>query len=341
MQLPTLYRHMLRARTFELAVAELWKRGLISGEMHLGTGEEAVAVGVVTHLGDGDGLALTHRCSPALVVRGVSMVAILRELLGKPDGLCHGRGGHMHLMSRPHLAAASGIVGASAPLGAGFALAAKRRGAGDVAVAFTGDGAMNQGMLLESLNLAVAWTLPMLLVCVDNGWAITTRAGTLTAGDLGDRAEGFGWPVERVDGTDVMAVHQTTERMLQRVRKGRGPAFLYATCPRIDGHYLGDPLIEQSRHLTGEEARHTLGQVVSSVFQARGGNPLRRASSVIELVGTMAKARMQTKHGDRDDPLTVAVRSMKAWPDEKKAIDEEVAREVEEAVRLASAEGAA
>lgn len=341
MELPDLYREMKRVREFELAVADLWERGQISGEMHLGTGEEAVAAGVVTHLRDGDGLALTHRCTPPLLVRGVSMDSILRELLGRPDGLCHGRGGHMHLMSRPHLAAASGIVGASAPLAAGFALAAKRRGEGGIAVALTGDGAMNQGSLLESLNLAVAWKLPMLLVCIDNGWAIATRAGTVTAGDLGERAEGFGWPVVRVDGTDVMAVHRAVGPTIDRIRKGRGPAFLYATCPRIDGHYLGDPLLEQSRHITGDDARQTVGKIMGSVFQGRGGSALRRASSVLELVGTMARARMQTKHGDRDDPIAKAERSMKAWPDEKKEIDEAVANEVQTAVRLAMAEGAA
>src|SRR5579872_7090727 len=97
---------MFRSRTFELAVADLWNQGLVSGEMHLGTGEEAVAAGVVTHLGPGDGLSLTHRCSPGLVIRGVSLVALLRELLGKEDGLCGGRGGHMHLASREHLVAA-------------------------------------------------------------------------------------------------------------------------------------------------------------------------------------------------------------------------------------------
>ena len=151
MELIGLYRQMLRARSYELAVEDLWNRGLISGEMHLGTGEEAVAAGVE----DGDGLALTHRCSPALVVRGVPLVPMLRELLGCEDGLCGGHGGHMHLFSKEHLAATSGIVGASLPTAAGFALANRRLRPNRVAVAFTGTGAMNSGMALETLNLAV------------------------------------------------------------------------------------------------------------------------------------------------------------------------------------------
>ena len=108
MDLLDLYRQMLRARSFELVVAELWAKGLISGEMHLGTGEEAVAAGVVTHLRAGDGLALAHRCSPALVVRGVPLVPMLREMLGYTDGLGGGMAGHMHLMSKEHIAAAPG-----------------------------------------------------------------------------------------------------------------------------------------------------------------------------------------------------------------------------------------
>ncbi len=157
MEIAGLYRQMLRARSFELVVEDLWHRGLIAGEMHLGTGEEAVAAGVVTRLGEGDGLALTHRCSPALVVRGVPLVPMLRELLGCEDGICGGRGGHMHLFSEEHMAATSGIVGASLPTAAGFALANRRLRPGRVAVAFTGTGAMNSGMALETMNLAVAW----------------------------------------------------------------------------------------------------------------------------------------------------------------------------------------
>ena len=122
MELPGLYRQMLRVRSFELAVADLWSRGLISGEMHLATGEEAVAAGVVTHLRGDDGLALTHRCSPALVVRGVSQVDMLKEMLGRQEGLCGGRAGHMHLCSKRHRVAASGIVGASLPLMLVFAI---------------------------------------------------------------------------------------------------------------------------------------------------------------------------------------------------------------------------
>lgn len=151
----SLYRQMLRSRGFEEVVKDLWEKGEISGEMHLGIGEEAIAAGVVTHLQKGDAMVLDHRSTPPLVVRGVDIVFLLREFLGRADGLCCGMGGHMHLFSPEHLAASSGIVGATGPIGAGFALAAQHLRPQNLAVAFFGEGAMNQGMLMESLNLAV------------------------------------------------------------------------------------------------------------------------------------------------------------------------------------------
>ena len=339
MQLPDLYRQMARARVFEIAVADLWERGLVSGEMHLGTGEEAVAAGTVTHLREGDGLSLTHRGSPALVVRGVPLVPMLRELLGKPDGLCHGRGGHMHLFSRAHLAATSGIVGSSVPVGAGFALAAKRLRPGSIGLAVTGDGAMNQGMLLETLNLAAAWSLPLLVVCIDNGWAITTRSEAVTGGDLAERARAFGWTVERVDGTDVVEVHERAGDLVGHVRHGRGPAFLYATCPRLDGHFLGDPLVEQSRHLTGDATRRTLGGVISAALKADGGGAGARVTSMARMMGTMARARIGPSRDGRGDPMHAATRAMASRAEERQRIDAEVEREIAAAVEAALADG--
>jgi len=247
-----LYHQMLRARAYETAVADLWLRGLVSGEMHLGTGEEAVAAGVVTHLRDGDGLALAHRCSPPLVIRGVSLVPMLRELLGMPDGLGHGRAGHMHLFSRDHLAGSSGIVGASLPMGAGLALAAARLRPECIAVAFTGDGAMNQGMALETLNLAVAWDLPLLVVCIDNAWAITTRSADVMGGDLVARATAFGWRTATVDGTDVDAVHAEAGALIAQLRKRGAPAFLLAT--RCSAWPSGRSRTDARRWATSREA---------------------------------------------------------------------------------------
>ena len=140
----SLYSLMLKSRLLEEAVVKLWHDGLISGEMHLGTGEEAVNAGVVAHLREGDAMALDHRGTAALMMRGVDPVLILREMLGRPDGLCGGKGGHMHLFSKAHLAASSGIVGASGPAASGFALSAQYLRPGAVAVAFFGEGVMRR-----------------------------------------------------------------------------------------------------------------------------------------------------------------------------------------------------
>ena len=340
LDLPQLYRQMIRARTYELAVEELWSRGLISGEMHLGTGEEAVAAGVVTLLGDGDGLALTHRCSPALVVRGVPLVPMLRELLGREDGLGGGRGGHMHLFSKEHLAATSGIVGASLPTAAGFALANRHLRPGAVAVAFTGDGAMNQGMVLETLNLAVAWELPLVIVCIDNGWAITTTSESVTAGDLTQRAKAFGMHTERVDGRDVLAVHKSAAKAIDRARRAKGPSFLLATCPRIDGHFLGDFLLRMARKPVAE-GKETLRRIVSAAMSRGGGGLAARAGGMTRMMSVMARARRGPAREGRGDPITVVRKQIKKHQAERQRIDAEVAAEIEAAVAaaLAGAEG--
>jgi len=342
MELTGLYRQMLRARSYELAVEDLWYRGLIAGEMHLGTGEEAVAAGVVSLLGDGDGLALAHRCSPALVVRGVPLVPMLRELLGCEDGLCGGRGGHMHLFSKEHLAATSGIVGASLPTAAGFALANQRLRVNKVAVAFTGTGAMNSGMALETLNLAAAWSLPLIVICIDNGWAVTTAAEAVTGGDHIERAKAFGLRARSVDGSDVRAVHNAAGKLIDFARRGKGPAFLLATCPRLDGHFLGDPLLRMARRPM-TEGRSTFAKVISSAASRGGGGLKDRAGGMTRMMSVMARARRSPTREGRGDPMLVARKAMKKYESERDRIDSEVATEIESAVEtaLADLEGSA
>lgn len=283
--LPALYLLMIRSRLFELAVRELWTRGLISGEMHMSLGEEAIAAGIADHLGDGDALALDHRGTAPLVARGVDLRALLRELLGRPDGMCGGRGGHMHLFSRAHLAASSGIVGASGPLGAGLALSCGRLRPGRAAAAFFGDGAMNQGMLLESFNLAAAWKLPLVFVCKDNGWAITTRAGMVTAGTTEDRARGFGLPYEAVDGRDVEAVWNAAQTAFGRARSGGGPSFILARCGRPEGHFLGDQLVRLAKRPL-REGRSSSTAIVRALLAKKGagrGLRLRNAKEILSM----------------------------------------------------------
>ena len=317
----SLYRQMLRSRRFEESVKDLWEQGKISGEMHLGIGEEAIAAGVVSQLQEGDAMALDHRSTPPLVVRGVDLLLLVREFLGSADGLCCGMGGHMHLFSPRHLAASSGIVGSSGPAAAGFALAAQYLRPGNLAVAFFGEGAMNQGMLVESINLAVAWKLPVLFVCKDNEWAVTTRSHGVTGGNLVERAKSFGMPALEVDGTDVEEVWNAAGQGADRARNGNGPTFLLALCPRLEGHFLGDPLL---RNQLGELA----GPLFRSVSAKQGGSPGERIAS-LGTVGSLIGRITADQHWNRRDPIDRLRRRLKA----EKARLNEVEKGVEEEIQ--------
>jgi pyruvate dehydrogenase E1 component alpha subunit len=296
-----LFRRTVRARAFEEEAFALWERGLITGELHLGTGEEAVAAGVTAHVEDGDALALDHRGTPALIALGVDPAGLVRELVGRPDGICRGRGGHMHLFLPERLIASSGIVGAGGPLAAGFALAAKRLRPGKVAVAFFGDGAANQGMLLESMNLAAVWRLPVLFVCKDNGWAITTRSEDVTGGDLLARARAFGLDAAEVDGADPLAVYDVTRNAFANARRNGRAFFLRADCPRLDGHLAGDPVLRKAAHPVGE-GRETMERVWRDGLKRAGG--LRaRAKGLTHVMGAMLRAARHDERGSNNDPL--------------------------------------
>ena len=304
-----LYLQMCRIRWTEQALALLWRDGRVSGEMHLGIGEEAVVAGVVANLDQRDALALDYRSTPALVARGVDLTALLLEVLGSPHGLCGGRAGHMHLMSRAHLAAASGIVGAPGPLACGFGLAARGRGEGGVAVAFFGDGAVNEGMLMESLNLASAWRLPVVFVCKDNRWAVTTRSSALTGGGLRGRLAAFGMPVERVDGRDVEAVARAASSAVFRARRGSGPTTLLATCPRPEGHFLGDPLVRLTSAVS--ELATEVGPLLGEL-RSQPGAPLPHRLAALTSMGSKAVSVAVRRPGDASDPVRRAGRKLPA-----------------------------
>ena len=321
-----LYRMMVTSRRLEEEIARLWHEGLISGEMHLGIGEEGIVAGVLDHLGDGDAVAADHRSTPPMAMRGVDPAAIVAECLGAVGGLGRGLGGHMHLFSRDHLAASSGIVGSSGPLACGFALAHQQLRPDRVAVAFFGEGAMNQGMLLESLNLAGCWRLPVVFVCKDNGMAITTASGRVTSGNLPDRVRGFGLPAVEVDGTDVEAVWQAAGEAILRARRGGGPGYLHASCVRPEGHFLGDPLQRIVRRPVGE-LKSRIGPLSRAVTSSRGAGAADRAASLPGITGMLARAVAMRGR----DPLARLRARLRVDAGELEAVE----REVEAAVRAA------
>ena len=332
-----LYTLMLKSRLLEEAVASLWHSGLISGEMHLGTGEEAIVAGVVSHLQEGDAMALDHRGTAALLMRGVDPLLILLELLGHPDGLCHGRGGHMHLFSRAHLAASSGIVGAGGPTAAGFALAAQYTESAGVAIGFFGEGAMNQGMLLEALNLAATWNLPAVFVCKDDGWAITTPSKTVTGSDLTERARSLGVRAVDVDGREVVDVWEAAAAAIDRARSGQGPTFLHASCVHLEAHFLGYQLLRSARHPLRELPDIAIPMTRS--FLRPGGAGLLQRIEGMRAVSEALQATLQDPRRDpANDPLPRARRALHADSARLEALEERVAGEISDALAHAVAE---
>lgn len=324
-----LYRQMLKSRIFEEKVVELWKRGWISGEMHTGMGEEAIAAGTVDHLREGDAMALDHRGTPPLVVRGVDMAALLLEFLGNRNGLCRGYGGHMHLFSREYLAASSGIVGASGPLGSGFALALQHMRPGRLALAFFGEGALNQGMLLESFNLASVWKLPVLFVCKDNSLAITTDSSTVTGGAIPDRVKGFGIPVVEVDGSDAEAVWEAGSEATKYIREGKGPYFIRALCVHLEGHFLGDPLLGLTRSPLSRMKQRSI-PLLKSVVMGKGADFAERIKAVKKISALAAKAAQQSRKSH--DPVALARKKLSGEKSQLRKLEEEVKTEVEERI---------
>lgn len=325
-----LYEQMLYSRLFEQKVAQLWKQGLISGEMHLGIGEEGIAAGVAAHLQDGDALALDHRGTPPLLMRGVSPSLLLKEFLGFNDGICSGKGGHMHLFSPEHLAASSGIVGASGPAAVGLALAARYLRPGNLSVAFFGEGSVNQGMLMESFNLASAWQLPVLFVCKDSEWSISTYSAGLTAGNLNERLRSFGLPVLEVDGSDVEAVWVAAAEAVEYIRRGNGAYFLLARCYHPEGHFLGDPIVRLTRS-PWRESRKVVPAIMKSLFR-RGGAPFRkRVEGLFMFLSNVARASRANRQTSLD-PVIKTRNKLADQPNRLEDLELRVKRAVAEVV---------
>lgn len=303
-----LYQRMFRSRVFEQTINRLWNEGLISGELHSGMGEEAICAGIDLHLEPGDALALDHRGTVPLLMRGCDPQSLILELLGHPDGLCAGYGGHMHLFDQSVPAVSSGIVGAAGPAASGFALAAKYLHTGKISVAYFGEAAVNQGMLMESFNLAVAWNLPVLFVCKDNNWSITTRSADVTGGNITERAASFGLNVAHADGFDVMDVHKKAGDLIASIRAGGKPAFLHATCVHLEGHFLGDPLL-RFRQKPFTQMRRQGIPMAKSAAMPRGApfkERMKAIKSVLENVG-----KSVTEHFSKvRDPLNLTRRNL-------------------------------
>ena len=266
-QLIKAYRDMRTIRMFEDRVHDEFAAGGIPGFVHLYAGEEASAVGVCLELGDDDCIASTHRGHGHCIAKGCDVKAMMKEIYGRHDGLCGGKGGSMHIadLSRGMMGA-NGIVGGGPPLICGAALTAKTLKTGGVAVAFVGDGGSNQGTTLESYNLAKVWDLPAIFVVEDNGYAESTASAWSVGGSQVKRAEGFGMPGVLVDGHDLFAVNEAARDAVARARDGGGPSLIHVKLNRYYGHFEGDAMTYRSE---GEIERLRTEQDSLKIFRQK------------------------------------------------------------------------
>jgi len=234
---------MWRIRAFEERVGQLTRANEVHGLVHLSVGQEAVAVGVCGQLRDDDPVYSGHRAHGHAIAKGAPLVRVLAELMGRDGGLCRGMGGSMHLVDVEHgFLGATGVVGGNVPLALGSALAGRLAGGDQVAVVFFGDGAVQGGIFVESVNLATLWRLPVILVCENNGFAeFTPRSAHTNVERVSDVVAPYGLERETVDGNDLGAVREAFARFLAAARTGGGPALLECLTHRLRGHYEGDP----------------------------------------------------------------------------------------------------
>ncbi|MGV1049803.1 MAG: thiamine pyrophosphate-dependent dehydrogenase E1 component subunit alpha [Solirubrobacterales bacterium] len=236
------YRAMVLMRRFEDVCAAGAESGEIHGELHLASGQEGVAAGMIGQLRDDDALVSTHRSHQHAIAKGTPLVPLLAEIFERGTGLCGGFGGHMHLFDPEHKFSCTGIVGASLPVAVGHAYAATLADEGDsVAVAVTGDGGTSTGAFHESLNLAAAWGLPLVVLVENNRYAISVPAATAVSGPgIAARATAYGALGLEVDGTDVEAMAETFAEAVGVARRREAVVLLEAHCERFRGHYEGD-----------------------------------------------------------------------------------------------------
>jgi pyruvate dehydrogenase E1 component alpha subunit len=262
---------MLRIRAFEEAVRELVQTQQLPGFVHLSSGQEATAVGICTALRDGDRVTSTHRGHGHALAKGCDPARVMAELMGRTGGYSAGKGGSMHIVSLEHgVLGTNGIVGGGIPIALGASLASSIASDGSVAVTFFGDGAANQGVLFESLNMAAVWKLPIVFVCENNGYAEWSPSSLLTAGRIADRGRPFGIPSIEVDGNDVLAVTGTGSEAVERARAGLGPSLIEAVTYRTEGH------------LVGEEALVGRYRAEEEIARWRDADPIARFSAWLE-----------------------------------------------------------
>ncbi len=267
-QLLDAYRVMKTIREFEERLHIEIATGAIPGFTHLYSGQEAVATGICQHLADDDYIVSTHRGHGHCIAKGCDVTGMMKEIYGRADGLCKGKGGSMHIADFDKgMLGANAIVGGGPPIATGAAIATKLDGNGKVTASFSGDGGSNQGTVFEAMNLAVVLQLPTLFVFEDNGYGEHTGTNyAVGSKDIAGRAAGFGMPAKKVDGSDFFAVYAAAGELIDAARRGEGPAALECSTTRFYGHFEGDP---QRYRAKDEVARFRETKDCLTIFRGR------------------------------------------------------------------------
>lgn len=290
-----IYELMLKIRYFEDTMKKVYAEGkspifniaagTVPGEMHLSAGQEPAAVGVCIHLRPEDFVSATHRAHHVAIAKGVDLKRLAAEIFGKKTGLGKGKGGHMHLFDASVNFSCSGIVGASFPQATGAALAFKMMGKDNVAVAYGGDGAANQGSFHEALNLAAIWRLPVIFIIEDNKWAISVPKSKSTAvAKNSDRAAAYGIPGFFVPDNDVFKLYEVAGEAVERARRGEGPTLIEIETYRFYGHFEGDPEVYRPKDEVENLRRKDPIDRVKKVLMELGWLTEDEASSMFESV---------------------------------------------------------
>ena len=304
-----MYRKMVEIRQFEEAAGTLYQSGQLPGFLHLYIGEEATAVGVCAHLEDADYITSTHRGHGHLIAKGGKRDRMMAELFARTTGYCKGKGGSMHIADKATgILGANGVVGAGIPLAAGAGLSAKLRGTQQVAVSFFGDGATNQGVFHETLNLAAVWDLPVVFVCENNRFGMgTPQREHQRVEDIAVRAPAYDMPGVTVDGNDVLKVYDAAQKAVTRAREGGGPTLLNCDTYRFRGHHIGDP---GTSYRDREEVQE----------QERKRDPIRRLAAVLTEKEGVTEAQLSEIEAelakDLEDALAFAKNSPEPLPED-------------------------
>lgn len=285
---------MIRIRAFEEKVRDLFAAGRLPGFVHLSIGQEAVAAGACAALRRDDFVLSTHRGHGHMVAKGADVSKMMAELYGKRTGSCKGKGGSMHIADASvGVLGANGVVAGGLTVAAGVGLSIRQRRSGQVCLCFFGDGAANRGPVHEALNLAVIWTLPVIFLCENNGWASTTpHRYACAVGDVAARASGYGLDGIVVDGMDAAAVYDAVENAVAAARTGGGPALIEAKVIRWQGHYEGDPQGYRDR---------------SEVEAGRAQDPIRRLGAALVATGALREDGLAAMRRDAQDEIDRAV----------------------------------